>query len=89
MPFVVDLKKTLEKSDNVTSCDGHLSFDEYQVLQSNQDYLRRAINVEQVEIRVVDSNDTNAATSSNLEDLEPGKPLVHFRYEASVTNASE
>ncbi|CAF3442381.1 unnamed protein product [Rotaria sp. Silwood1] len=63
----------------------HLSFDEYQVLQFNQDYLRRALNVEQIDIRLTDDNNIDATTLSNLEDIIPGKPIVHFRHEASIT----
>ncbi|CAF5065718.1 unnamed protein product, partial [Rotaria socialis] len=63
----------------------HLSFDEYQVLQFNQDYLRRALNVEQIEIHLTDGNDNETAAVSTVEDIIPGKPLVHFRHEASVT----
>ncbi|CAF5065768.1 unnamed protein product, partial [Rotaria socialis] len=63
----------------------HLSFDEYQVLQFNQDYLRRALNVEQIEIHLTDGNDNETAGVSTVEDIIPGKPLVHFRHEASVT----
>ncbi|CAF3452603.1 unnamed protein product [Rotaria sp. Silwood1] len=85
MPFVIYSKDILEKSRNVTALDQHLSFDEYQVLQFNQDYLRRALNVEQIDIRLTDDNNIDATTLSNLEDIIPGKPIVHFRHEASIT----
>lgn len=84
MPFVIFSKDVLEKARDIKSLDQHLSFDEYQILQYNQDYLRRALNVEQIEIRSTDGNETDAALT-NLEDIVPGKPLVHFRHEASVT----
>ncbi|CAF3565723.1 unnamed protein product [Rotaria socialis] len=85
MPFVIYSKDLLEKSRNVSALDQHLSFDEYQVLQFNQDYLRRALNVEQIEIHLTDGNDNETAAVSTVEDIIPGKPLVHFRHEASVT----
>ncbi|CAF4615853.1 unnamed protein product [Rotaria sp. Silwood1] len=81
MPFVIYLKELLEKSDDIISLDRHLSFDENQILQLNQDYLRRAIHVEQIDIRLTDGNDTDTTMLSNLEDIVPGKPLIHFRHE--------
>jgi len=84
MPFVIYSKELLEKSGNVSSLDRHLSFDEYQVLQLNQDYIRRALDVEQIDIRLTDGNETDAAILSNVEDVLPGKPFVHFRHEESV-----
>lgn len=85
MPFVIYSREVLEKSGDVSSLDQHLSFDEYEVLQRNQEYLRRALDVEQIEIRLADGTETDAATLNNLEDILPGKPLVHFRHEESVS----
>ena len=85
MPFVIHSKDILEKSGDVTSLDRHLSFDEYEVLQYNQDYLRRALNVEQIDICLTDVNETDATMMNNLEEILPGKPIVHFRHEESVT----
>ena len=84
MPFVIYSKDLLEKSGDIAALDQHLSFDEFEVLSKNQDYFRRALNVEQIEFRQVDGNDTDATFGMNLEDIIPGKPLVHFRHEASV-----
>jgi leucyl-tRNA synthetase len=85
MPFVIYSKDLVEKSGDITSLDQHLPFDEYEVLQFNQDYLRRALEVEQVDIRSTDANEVDLTMLSNLEDILPGKPLVHFRHEESVT----
>ena len=85
MPFVIHSKDILEKSGDVTSLDRHLSFDEYEVLQYNQEYLRRALNVEQIDIRLTDGNETDVTTVVNLEDILPGEPIVHFRHEESIT----
>jgi len=85
MPFVIYSKELLEKSGNVDALDQHLSFDEYEVLQYNQDYLRRALDIEQIEIRLVDGNETDQNLAVNLEDILPGKPLVHFRHEESIS----
>ena len=85
MPFVIYSKDLLEKSGDIQALDQHLSFDEYEVLSSNQDYFRRTLNVEQIEFRLTDGNDTDATLAVNLEDIIPGKPLVHFRHEASVS----
>lgn len=84
MPFVIYFKGILDKSGDVTSVDRHLSFDEYEILQFNQDHLRRTLNVEEIDIRLTDNNDTDIITLSNVEDILPGKPLVYFRHEASV-----
>jgi len=84
MPFVTYLKELLEKSGNIESLDQHLSFDEYDVLQMNQDYLRRTLDVEQIDIRLTDTNEIDATTLTNFEDILPGKPMVHFRHEESV-----
>ncbi len=81
MPFVIYSKELLEKSGDISSLDRHLSFDEYEVLQFNQDYLRRTLDVERIDIRLVDGNETTDATMlSNLEDLLPGKPIIYFRH---------
>ena len=86
MPFVIYSKGLLEKSGDLSSLDRHLSFDEYQVLQYNQDYLRRVLNVEQVDIHFTDDHViSDTAMLNNLDDVLPGKPLVHFRHEVSVT----
>jgi leucyl-tRNA synthetase len=79
MPFVVYSKGLLEKDGDVNALDRHLSFDEYDILQFNQDYLRRALDVEQIDIRL-----TDGTISNNLEDILPGKPLVYFRHEESI-----
>ena len=89
MPFVIYSKELLEKSQDVTSLDRHLSFDEYQVLQFNQEYLRRALNVEEIEIRLTDGNQTDVPTLINLEDILPGKPLVHFRRVTSTNDSAQ
>jgi leucyl-tRNA synthetase len=81
MPFVIYSIELLEKSGDISSLDRHLSFDEYEVLQFNQDYLRRTLDVERIDIRLVDGNETTDATMlSNLEDLLPGKPIIYFRH---------
>lgn len=84
MSFVIHLKDLLEKSGNINAIDQHLSFDEYDVLVKNQDYFRRSLNVEQVEIRSTDSLEQEQNTSINIEDILPGEPIVHFRHESSV-----
>lgn len=84
MPFVIYSKDLLDKSGNVTSLDRHLSFDEYDILQFNQEYLRRALDVEQIDIRLTDGNENDSALINNLEEILPGKPFVHFRHEESV-----
>lgn len=85
MPFVIHLKELLNESGDATSIDQHLSFDEYQVLQFNQEYLRRSLNVEQIDIHFTDDNRIDTTTLNNLDDVLPGKPLIHFRHETSVT----
>ncbi|UJR23818.1 hypothetical protein I4U23_026794 [Adineta vaga] len=85
MPFVTHLKSLFEKSGDIKSIDQHLSFDEYEVLRMNQDYLRRALNVEQIEIRSIDGNENEMINAPvNFEDILPGEPLIHFRHEESV-----
>jgi hypothetical protein len=85
MPFVIYSKDLLDKSGDVRALDQHLSFNEFDVLSNNHEYFRRALNVEQIEIRLIEPGHEPAAnTPVNLEDILPGKPLVHFRHEASV-----
>lgn len=84
MPFVIYSKDLLEKSGDVTVLDQHLSFDEYKTLEFNQEYLRRALDVEQIDIRLIDGNENDSTTLTNIEDILPGKPLIHFRHEESV-----
>ncbi|CAF2869881.1 unnamed protein product [Rotaria sp. Silwood2] len=84
MPFVIYLKDLFEKSGDITSLDRHLLFDEYQILQFNQGYLQRSLNLEKIDIRLTDGNDIDTTTLSNLDDILPGKPLVYFRLETSV-----
>jgi hypothetical protein len=66
MPFVIYSKELLEKNGNVSSLDRHISFDEYQVLQFNQEYLRRAIDVEQIDIRLTDKNEIDTIWLNNF-----------------------
>ncbi len=76
MPFVIYSKDLVEKNGNVKALDRHLSFAECDVLRFNQNYLRRVLDVEQIDIRLTDDNQTN---SSMLEDILPGKPFIHFQ----------
>jgi len=84
MPFVIHLKDLVEKNGNLKALDQHLSFNENDVLNQNQEYFRRTLNVEQVEIRSTDTFDQNATNSMNVDEIIPGKPVVHFRHEASI-----
>ena len=85
MPFVVYSKELLEKTGDIRALEQHLTFDEYEVLTSNQEYFRRALNLEQIEILSTDQIDAENNNSVNLDDVLPGKPLIHFRHEASIT----
>ncbi len=84
MPFVIYSKDLLEKSGNIESLDRHLSFDEYKVLQFNQDYLRRTLNMEEINIVLTDGKENTGSISNNLEDILPGKPVIYFRHEESI-----
>ena len=85
MPFVIYLKELLGKSGEISALDRHLSFNEYEVLQLNQEYLRRTLGIEQIEIRSTDENEIDATILlNNIDDISPGKPFVHFRYQESV-----
>ncbi|CAF2204260.1 unnamed protein product [Rotaria magnacalcarata] len=77
MPFVNDSKKLFEKCNDITSFGQRLSFDECEILKSNQDYLRRALNIKHIDFRL--TNDTTML--NNFEDIVPGKPLIHFHHE--------
>ncbi|CAF4618441.1 unnamed protein product, partial [Rotaria magnacalcarata] len=66
-----------EKCNDITSFGQRLSFDECEILKSNQDYLRRALNIKHIDIRL--TNDTTML--NNFEDIVPGKPLIHFHHE--------
>lgn len=82
MPFVIYSRDLLEKTGDIQSLDRHLGFDEYQVLSKNEDYFRRTLNIEQLNIRL--TNESETADSVNLEDILPGKPIIHFRHEAMI-----
>ncbi|CAF0972514.1 unnamed protein product, partial [Rotaria sordida] len=71
---------TAENSNDITSLDQYLSFDEYEILQLNQNYLRRTLNVEQLDIRLTDDNNTDTTMLNYLEDIVPDKPFVHLRH---------
>lgn len=81
MPFLIYCKEVLEKTGDIASLDQHLSFDEYQALKYNEDYLRRTLNVEQLDIQLLDNDGLDAAIIENVENILPGKPLVLFRQE--------
>jgi leucyl-tRNA synthetase len=81
MPFVIHSKDILEKNGNIESLDRHLSFDEFEVVQFNQEYLRRTLNIEQIKICLTDGKENDEAMTINLEDVLPGEPLIHFRHE--------
>jgi len=46
MSFVIFAKDLLEKHGDIKSLDQHLSFNEYELLQTNEDYLRYAFEIE-------------------------------------------
>ncbi|CAF0827283.1 unnamed protein product [Adineta ricciae] len=56
-----------------------------EVLSNNEDYFRRTLNIEQVDIRLIDENEIEAASIPNLEEILPGKPLIHFRHEPMIS----
>ena len=85
MSFVIYSRDLLEKTRDIQSLDRHLSFDEYEVLSNNEDYFRRALNIEEVDIRLIDENESEAANIVNLEEILPGKPLIHFRHEPMIS----
>ena len=84
MPFLIYCKEVLEKTGDILSLDQCLSFDEYQVLKYNEDYLRRTLNVEQLDIQLIENDELDATITENLENILPGKPLVQFRHEPLI-----
>ncbi|CAF4160835.1 unnamed protein product, partial [Adineta steineri] len=84
MPFVIYSKELVEKSGNIESLDQHLSFDEFEILRINQDYLRRTLNLEEINICSADENENNQLMLTNFEDILPGKPLIYFRHEETI-----
>jgi hypothetical protein len=79
MPFVMFSKDLLEKSGDIKSLDQHLSFNEYELLKTNQDYLRRILKIDQIDIQLIDHNQLDPSILPNLEDLSPGRPIIHYR----------
>jgi hypothetical protein len=82
IPFVVFLRDSFDKKNEIISFDQHLSFNEYEILQINEDYLRCVLNIEEIEIHLIDINKPDV---TNLENISPGNPCVTFRHEKSIT----
>lgn len=78
MPFVIRSKDILIKTGDIKSLDQYFSFDEYQVLHSNREYLQRALNIESIKIRSVDDIDYDTTSFSHLEDIMPCEPVIYF-----------
>ncbi len=84
MPFIIFAKDLLEKNGDIKSLDRLLSFNEYEVLQTNQDYFRCALGIKQIDIHLIDPNEPDARVLTNLQDIVPGKPIIHYSYERSI-----
>jgi hypothetical protein len=84
MSFVIFAKYLLEKHGDIKSLDQHLSFNEYELLQTNEDYLRYALEIEQINIHLIDPSESDAKVLTNFEDILPGKPVIYYRYEKSI-----
>jgi hypothetical protein len=84
MPFIIFAKDLLEKNGDIKSLDRPLSFNEYEFLQNNQDYFRCALGIEQIDIHLIDPNEPDARVLTNLQDIVPGKPIIHYSYERSI-----
>ncbi|CAF1424116.1 unnamed protein product [Rotaria sordida] len=77
---IIFIAHSYPSRNDITSLDQYLSFDEYEILQLNQNYLRRTLNVEQLDIRLTDDNNTDTTMLNYLEDIVPDKPFVHLRH---------
>ncbi|CAF1142501.1 unnamed protein product, partial [Didymodactylos carnosus] len=80
MPFIIHNKDLYEKSGgDINTLDHHLSFDEYDLLKTNIEYIRRSLDIESISIRLTGTVEENE--NINIDDILPGKPLIQFRYE--------
>jgi len=84
MPFIIYNKELLEKSNGDPSVlDQHLSFDEYEILTNNSDYIKRSLDLENIQFRLTDTIEEHEQI--NIDDILPGKPFIQFRHEQPIT----
>ncbi|CAF1352824.1 unnamed protein product, partial [Rotaria sp. Silwood1] len=87
MPFVTYCQQLVkEANNNINILDQHLSFNEYEILVHNQQYIQRSLKLDELEIKVIDEEDT--ININNLDDVIPGKPLIQFFSKSSIDESS-
>ncbi|CAF2993244.1 unnamed protein product [Rotaria sp. Silwood2] len=77
MPFVTYCQQLVkEANNNINILDQHLSFNEYEVLLNNQEYIQRSLKLNQLQIKLIHEEDTGCI--SNLDDVIPGYYTIKF-----------
>ncbi|CAF3948470.1 unnamed protein product, partial [Adineta steineri] len=75
MPFVSYCQTLVnEANNNINILDRHLTFNEYEILNNNQQYIQQELELN--ELHIIKTDD--AVTINNSEDITPGKPLIQF-----------
>ncbi|CAF3726768.1 unnamed protein product [Adineta steineri] len=75
MPFVSYCQTLVnEANNNIHILDRHLTFNEYEILNDNQQYIKRELRLD--ELHIIKTDD--AVNINNSEDITPGKPLIQF-----------
>lgn len=81
MPFVQATRENVERVGAEALSVG-LPFDEAAILVDNKQYLLSTLDLESIEVKYTDSEDTPEKTR---EDCAPGQPHISFSVEAGVT----
>ncbi|CAF3923890.1 unnamed protein product [Rotaria sordida] len=83
MPFVTYCQQLVkEANNNINVLDQHLTFNEYEILIHNQQYIQRSLKLNQLQIKLI--NDEHTENINNLDDIIPGKPLIQFFSKSSI-----
>lgn len=76
MPFIGYCQKLVkEASGSIDALTEHMTFDEYDVLATNQAYIQRSLKLDGLEIKLIREDDTSDSLISvdNADDIVPGK----------------
>ncbi|CAF2777360.1 unnamed protein product [Rotaria sp. Silwood2] len=75
MPFVSYCQQLVKNANyNINALNQHLTFDEYETLVYNQEYIKRSLKLDQLDIKSIGDENTieTMMNTTNLEDVVPG-----------------
>lgn len=76
MPFVNYCQQLVKNANNnISALDQQLTFNEYDILVDNQQYIKKSLKLNKLQIKLIDEDDT--VNINNPDDITPGYLFYH------------